>query len=252
MSTPILEEFDEDIDVAYKKKNQSKIKKETFTVLNVMAMFMTVQFSDRLKSVVPDTRDLNFNNSFISSEKNHKMLLKWLQQMNTMKEIVEDSEFGKLKVDFEEWFYGIGGKDIHFEYHDSYLITPKEVAEQLGVSTVTINNYVKRGFEYIDNRSHQRIPKHMIPLWKDPEYAIKIQMMYQQQKLRIQEPEERLKEVMEEILSFQIKYRADTAKDAFTVIDGDDQDGIADYYEWESLEGEYQELKDQIFMGENE
>ncbi|MUV37117.1 hypothetical protein JNUCC1_00923 [Lentibacillus sp. JNUCC-1] len=248
MSVAILEEFDKDIDAAYKENNQSKIEKETFTILSTVAMFMMELFKDRLKRVVPDINHLDFNKSFITSEKNHEALLHWLKQIDTITNgSVEDIEFGKFKVDFEKWFYEIGGTNIQFEYHDSYLITPGEAAEQLGVSTVTINNYVKRGFEYMNHRSHRRIPKHMIPLWKDPVYSIKIQMMYQQQKLLHQKPEERLKEVMEEILSFQIKYQAGTVKKAIKEVDGDKPDLLTDYYEWESLEEERQELEEQVF-----
>lgn len=54
-----------------------------------------------------------------------------------------------------------------------------------------------------------------------------------------QEPEERLKEVVEELLEFQVKYKADTVKEALPIADGNKSDALADYYKWESLEEEF-------------
>ena len=46
-------------------------------------------------------------------------------------EHVSDFEFGKLKLDLEEWFYLIGGKEISFTYQKDYLLTTSEVAENM-------------------------------------------------------------------------------------------------------------------------
>ncbi|MCF2650549.1 hypothetical protein [Niallia circulans] len=53
---------------------------------------------------------------------------------------------------------------------------------------------------------------------------------------------------MEELLEFQMKYQASTLKQAFPSIDGDEMDSLADYYEWKSLEEEFQELKEKVFQ----
>ncbi len=87
----------------------------------------------------------------------------------------------------------------------------------------------------------------MIPLWHDTVYAIKLQMMYQQRKLWNQEPEKRLKEVVEELLEFQMKYKADTVKEAFPTVDGNDDDALSDYYEWESLEEAFLDLTEEVY-----
>ncbi|WP_263062389.1 DNA-binding protein [Pallidibacillus thermolactis] len=205
-------------------------------------MVMQGAFRDRLKGIIIDPQDFRFNEMFIMSDKNQKALFDWLKRLITLDTPVEDEKFGKLKVDFEEWFYQIGGRNIQFVYRKSYLFKPKEAVAQLGVSAVTLNKYVKRGFEYIPKQSQRRIPKHMIPLWKDPVYCLKVQMIHQEKKLRNQTPEERLKEVVEEILGFQMKYKAETSKDAFPVLDGNETN-LQDFFEWEGLEEEYDELK---------
>ncbi|AOH57051.1 hypothetical protein ABE28_022120 [Peribacillus muralis] len=247
MSLAVYEETEKEIDLAYKELNKTKIEKETSYILSQLIMVMMGTFKDRLKSITFDTHDLYFDEVFITSNKNKTALLNWLKRMIGMYHPIDDHEFGKLKVDLEEWYYQIGGRDIVFEYRDTYLLKPKETAEILGVSTVTLNKYVKRGFEYIPNSSQNRIPKHMIYLWKDPVYAIKVQMLFQEKKLRNQTPEERLKEVIKELLEFQMKYGAEFHKDAFPELDGDEINAIADYYEWEDLEEEYLELKQKVY-----
>ncbi|MFZ3579928.1 DNA-binding protein [Virgibacillus sp. DJP39] len=246
MSLAVIKETEKEIDLAYKHLNMPKIQKETSYILGQIFISMLRNFKERLKSISLDYNDDNFNEAFIKSDKNRKALIKWLNQINHMGPL-EDYEFGKLKVDFEEWFYQIGGQQIEFEYQDSYLLKPKEAAEALGISTVTLNKYVKQGFEYIDHSSQNRIPKHMIYIWKDPFYSIKIQAFYQKKKILNQTPRERLKDVMDELVDFQMKYQATTVKQAFPSIDGDGMNTLADYYEWQSLEEEYTELKEKMF-----
>ena len=246
MSLAVIQETEKDIDLAYKDLNVPKIQKETSYILDQIIISMLQNFKNRLKGINLDYNDSDFNEAFIKSDKNREALLKWLKQINN-KDPLEDYEFGKLKVDFEEWYYQIGGRNIEFEYQDSYLLKPKEAAAALGISTVTLNKYVKQGFEYIHHSSQNRIPKHMIYLWKDPFYSIKIQLFYQKKKILNQTPKERLKDVLEELLDFQMKYKVSTVKQAFPTIDGDGMDTLADYYEWQSLEEEFYELKEKLF-----
>jgi|SRR5690625_719407 len=97
----------------------------------------------------------------------------------------------------------MGGEGINFEYQEEYLLTPKEAANQLGVSNVTLNKLIKQGLEIVDTTSHRKIPKHAVQLWKDPVYAIRMQMLLQEKKIKNQLPEERLKEAQEEITELQ-------------------------------------------------
>ncbi|GAE94762.1 hypothetical protein JCM21714_3951 [Gracilibacillus boraciitolerans JCM 21714] len=52
---------------------------------------------------------------------------------------------------------------------------------------------------------------------------------------------------MEELLEFQMKYKADTVKEAFPTVDGNEKDALSDYYEWESLEEEVRDLKEKVY-----
>ncbi|GAE94761.1 hypothetical protein JCM21714_3950 [Gracilibacillus boraciitolerans JCM 21714] len=174
MSLAVYEETGKDIAQAYKEQNKPKIEKETSYILSQLVMMFMSVFSDRIKSVYVNMQQLHFNEIFITSEENRTALLKWLEQLVKIDHPYTDNyEFGKLKVDFEQWYYQIGGREITFDYHQSYLLKPSEAAEQLEVSTVTLNKYVKQGFEYINNSSHHRIPKHMIPLWHDTYMPLK-------------------------------------------------------------------------------
>ena len=118
-------------------------------------------------------------------------------------------------------------------------------SELLGVSTVTVNKYVKQGLEYLDTRSHRKIPKHAVHLWKNPKYSILMQMIHQEKKLRNQDPKEQLSEVMQELLDFQIQYGVDSSQQARLLVETEEMD-ISEYYEWEALEEELEQLKQEL------
>ncbi|WP_363550371.1 DNA-binding protein [Caldifermentibacillus hisashii] len=248
MSPVVYWETVKEVELAFKENNKSKIEKETSYILSQLIITMLGFYQDRLESILFEPYNLPFDEMYITSEENRKALLGWLNRLISLDISADDYEFGKLKVDFEDWFYQIGGRDVRFEYRDPYLLNPYEVAEKLGVSVGTLKKYSKRGFEYVQNRSQRSIPKHMIPLWQDPVYCLKVQMVFHENKIRNQKAENRIKEVNNEILEFQIKYKADTSKEAFPIVDGNEMDieDIQDFYEWESLEEEYQELKEKL------
>ncbi|ASK64233.1 hypothetical protein CFK37_19815 [Virgibacillus phasianinus] len=246
MSLAVFEETKKDIETAYKEKSKSKIEKETSYILSQLIMIMMGTFKDRVKSVSMDARTMDYNEEYIYSEDNYGALLEWLKQLMIMESPISNEEFGKLKVDFEDWYYRIGGQNIAFDYHDDYLLTTSEAAKKLNVSTVTINKYLNSGLEKMVTTSHRKIPKHAVQLWRNPEYCLKMQMNFQENKLRNQSAEERLKEVVEEILEFQLKYKVDKVEEAFPMINEDMMGQLQDYYEWDSLEEEYRELKQKV------
>lgn len=248
MSWEVYQQTKNEIDVAFKEKNKPKIEKETSYIFSQLVVAMLGTFRDRLDSISFDPQYLNFDEVFITSEKSKKALNGWLDRLIGKDYPVDDYEFGKLKVDFEEWFLQIGGRDIQFEYREGYLLKSEEAVELLGVSNVTLNEYVKQGFEYIPSRSQYQIPRHMISLWKDPVYCLKVQVLFQEKNLKNQKIGGRYKEVIDEIFEFQMKYKAESAEKAFPVLDGNkiDYKAMLDFYEWESLEKEYEELKGKL------
>ncbi|GAA0607991.1 hypothetical protein GCM10009001_26680 [Virgibacillus siamensis] len=246
MTATIFEETEKDIEKAFKLQSKPKIEKETSYVLSQIIVTMLGTFKDRLKEINFDTTYLHFNERYILSDKNRLALLEWLKRLMLFSIPTTDLEFGKLKLDLEDWYYQISGKDIDFEYREDYLIKPKQAAEFLGVSNVTLNKYMKQGFEHIDTSSHNKIPKHAVDLWKDPVYCIKMQYLYQEKKRLRQTPEERLSEVYEELVQFKKKYKTPYIEKAFEGIDIDEMDDPSDYYEWRDLLEEEKEITNKI------
>jgi excisionase family DNA binding protein len=242
MSQAILELTVKSIDNGYRNHNESVIEKETDYVLGKIITSLLSIFPDKLTGITLDKFGIAFNKRYLISEAHKKHLMKWLDRLTAMEHPSSVAEFGKLKIDFQTWYYKMGGESINFLYHDSYLLTTSEAAEALGVSKVTVNKYIKQGLECVDTTSHRKIPKHAVEVWKDPVYAIKMQMIAQEKMRLEQTPEERLLEIGAEISRLQFKYKALTVAEAFKEYDGDEMDDPTDYYLWRDLEEEQEEL----------
>ncbi|MEM5014623.1 helix-turn-helix domain-containing protein [Niallia taxi] len=242
MSKAIYELTTKTIDLGYREKNENIIEKETDYLLGKIVTSMLSLFSDKIKGITFDKYGIRFDSSFLLSEKHKKNLFKWANKLKDIEQPSSDIEFGKLKVDFENWYYQLGGDEINFEYQEDYLLTPKEASEKLGISRVTLNKYIKQGLESVNTKSHNKIPKYVIELWKNPVYAIRMQMIAQEKKLRNQLPEERLEEINKEVTLLQIKYKCSSYQDAFNKFNGDSMDDPSDYYLWRDLENEKEEI----------
>jgi len=91
-----------------------------------------------------------------------------------------------------------------------------------------------------------------VEVWKDPTYAIRIQMIAQKKKIRNQTPEDRLKEIRDEITDLQKLYQAKNVSEAMTRYKIDNMDAMDDpshFREWNDLEEEYRELLDGLTGG---
>lgn len=242
MSQVIYAMTEQSIDIAYREHNEHLIEKETDYILGKIVTIMLGIFSDKLKGITFDKSGIQFNNDYLLSEKHHKNLLKWLKRLATLEMPPSDLDFGKLKIDLENWYYQMGGEGIHFEYHEDYLLTPQEASDQLGISKVTLNKYIQQGLERIDTTSHKKIPKYVIDIWRDPVYAIRMQMIAQEKKRRNQSPIDRLQEINIDLTELQVKYKSATYQEAFKDFDGDSMDDPTDYYIWRDLEEEKKEI----------
>lgn len=252
MSLAIYENTEYDIQKAYEAESIPKIAKETQYVFDRMIHFMLSTFKNRLKGITFETNDFTVDEAYLLSDKNKKHLSKMIQFLKQVTFPISDTDFGKIKFDLERWYSNMGGEKMYFEYQEGYLITPKEAADLLSVTTVTINKYIKQGLETIDTTSHRKIPKHAIELWRDPVYAIRIQMLSQQKKMQNQTAEERLKEVRDEIIELQKKYKAKTSEKALAdrgIINLDAFDDPAPFREWMDLEEEHEELLEELIGG---
>ncbi|WP_019412690.1 hypothetical protein [Paenisporosarcina sp. TG20] len=242
MSKVIYEMTESNIDVGFREHNQYVIEKETDYILNKIVTIMLSIFSDKLKGITFNKTVIQFNAEYLLSVKHQKNLLKWLRRIASLEISPSDLEFGKLKIDLENWYYQLGGEKIHFEYQEGYLLTPSEASTQLGISKVTLNKYIKQGLECVNTSSHRKIPKFIIEIWKDPVYSIRLQMMAQEKQRQNQSPIERLHEINNELTTLQVKYKSATYQEAFKEFDGDSMDDPSDYYTWKYLEEEKSEI----------
>jgi len=249
MSKAIYEMTENNIAIAYQDQNENAIEKETDYILNKLVTIMLSISSDNLKGITFHKSGINFSTEYLLSAKHRKNLLNWLKRIKNLDGPPTNLEFGKLKIDLESWYYQLGGESIHFEYQDEYLLTPREVAEELGVSKVTLNKYIKQGLECIDTRSHNKIPKFIVDIWKDPVYAIRLQMISQEKKKNTQSPSDRLHEINDELSELQVKYGSATYQEAFKDFDGDSMDDPSDYYSWKDLEVEKTDIIKLLNLG---
>jgi len=242
MNKAIYEVTANNIISGYKKHDEYLIEKETDYIICKIITVMLSVFSDKIIGISFDRNGINFDTKYLFSEKHEKSLFKWLDHLIEMDIPTSDSQFGKMKVDFENWYYKIGGEGIAFHYKKSYLLTPSEASKALGISKVTLNKYIKQGLECIDTNSHQKIPKYVTQLWNDPVYAVRMQMIEQKKKIRNQTPADRLEEINSELTQLQIKHRSSSFEEAFSEYDGDSMDDPSDYYQWRDLENERKEI----------
>jgi len=242
MSSVVLEQIESNIELGYERQDEKMIETATDSVFKNVFFVMLQIFSDKIVSIKVDQYLFTVPKEHLFSEKHKKNLYKWLKRLNEMNPPAADAEFGKWKIDFEYWYYQLGGEKIQFIYHDDYLLTPQQAADALGVSKVTVNKYVKQGLEYVDNKSHHRIPKYAIEMMKDPIYGIRMQQIAQQKKLREQSPEDRYHDIAQELADLKLKYGKQTIEEAFGTYDGDNMDDPTDFYRWKDLEEEMQEI----------
>lgn len=240
MSKTVYDATQDQIRIGYESRNEPIIEKETHFIFDKIITSLFSLCHDKIMAVKLDLKVLSLSAEYLLSDKHKKNLLKWLERLMHLEHPVSDLDFGKLKIDFENWYYELGGESFQFLYHETYLLTPQEAADLLGISKVTLNKYIKQGLECMDTSSHKKIPKYAIEIMKDPVYSILMQMVAQKKKRQNQTFKERLTEINEEISEFQLKYRKQTFTEQFGNLIGDDLDDPSDYYRWKHLEEEMQ------------
>ncbi|THF74176.1 DNA-binding protein [Cohnella fermenti] len=217
------------------------MEKETDYIFTKVLALLSTLHSDKLIGIKISHDEVAYKPEYLFSPKHKSNLFKWLKRLYATRFPASDLDFGKLKVDFETWYYDLGGTSIEFVYHDSYLLKPMDAAAALGISKVTLNKYIKLGLECLDNGSQHKIPKHAVELMKDPVYSIRMQMNYQKKKMLEQTPEERLLEITREIAELQLKYGKKTYQEAFRVHESQLDDPV-DFYRWKDLAEELDEI----------
>lgn len=240
MANLVLEEAERNVKSAYENNSPIKIAKEIDYLLLKMVQIFKTEFKDKIDSIDLDINEKIYSSKYIFSPEGQHETMNWFKKLKsvglTNKESVNnDLEFGKLKIDFVNWYYNIGGTDIQFNYTQDYLATVKEAAELLNVSKVTFNKYVSRGFEVVQTTKHNKVPRFMIEIWKhSPEYALKVQISHQNKQLSSNSHEVHLKEIYLELHELEKKYKT---KDLFEFFAGgsDSVEDTIDYFDWLDL-----------------
>jgi hypothetical protein len=166
MSKAVYDATQDQIQLGYANQNGPIIEKETHFIFDKIITSLFSLCHDKIMAVKLDRQVLTLSAEYLLSDKHKKNLLKWLERLIQLEHPVSDLDFGKLKIDFENWYYELGGESIEFVYNDAYLLTPQEAADLLGVSKVTLNKYIKQGLECKDTTSHKKIPKYAIEIMK--------------------------------------------------------------------------------------
>ncbi|MDO3411496.1 helix-turn-helix domain-containing protein [Saccharibacillus sp. CPCC 101409] len=241
MSKGIYEYSHRQIELAFAQKDELYIEKETDYIFTKILALLSTLFSDKLVGIKISNEEFKYTDEYLFSSKHKKNLFKWLERLSAMPLPANNLDFGKLKIDFETWYYDLGGTSIEFIYHEDYLLKPKDAAAILGISKVTLNKYIKQGLECMDNGSQNKIPKHAVELMRDPVYSIRMQINHQKKKMLEQTPADRLVDINREITDLQLKYSKKTYQEAFTVHESELDDPI-DLYRWKDLTEEMDEI----------
>lgn len=243
MSKALIDLTRKNINIGYDEQNEGILQKETEFIFSLIFKTFLAAFQDKVVGIKIDKNMLDLTPAYLFSPEHKNNLTKWLSRLESMDLPASDLEFGKLKIDFEQWYLQLGGENIEFTFNDGFLLTPQEAAEALGVSKVTLNKYIKQGLECVDNSGkHRKIPNYAVELLKDPIYGIRMQILAQEKKKWKQTPQERFEEIHDEIGALQLKYKSKTYQEAFAMYDGDEMDDPTDYYRWQSLEEELAEI----------
>lgn len=242
MSEAIYQYTQDQIQKGFQSQNQLIIEKETDFIFNKLITNMISVFQDKIDGIKISNTGFSFSSEYLFSEKHKNNLLKWLDRLVKLEVPATDLDFGKIKIDFENWYYHLGGEHIEFIYQDTYLLTPKEAAAALGVSKVTLNKYIKQGLECVENGTHNKIPKYTIEVMRDPIYSILMQALAQEKKIRNQTPADRFVEINHELSELQLKYKTTSFEEAFRHYNGDEMDDPTDYYRWKDLLEEMNEI----------
>src|SRR5690625_7722626 len=138
MSLAMLEHTKDDIQEAYQTNSLAKIGKETLYVFDRVVHFMLSAFKDRLKGIIFETNDFDFDETYLRSQKNMNYMLKMLEVINQLEFTVDDSDCGQMKVDVERWYYLIGGEAMYFEYRVEYILKTHKISDMRTVILVTV------------------------------------------------------------------------------------------------------------------
>lgn len=223
---------------AFESNSIIRIAKETSYLFLCAIEILETTFNDKLVSISFECDDHLFFPKNIISSKEKKILINWFEKVKSLKLINNDIEFGKFIIDFQEWYYSMGGSNIVFTYQETYLITSKEAAESLNISKVTFSKYVSSGFQVSDTTKHKKVPPFMVDIWLNhPSYVSKLKAIYEYKHSLSFTEKEHLNEILFEIFRLEKKYNT-TDLDNFFKNAPDTFEITSDSLEWSILKNE--------------
>lgn len=233
MSNDILNILSHNIEEAFKTKNVYVLEKETtFIILSIFQTFMD-KFNDQIRYIKSDLMTCSLNHEYLLSPGHLTHLRNWIHYLKSM-DTMETFNFGKLKLDLEEWYYNIGGTNLIVKYCESYLLDISEVTKILNISKSTLHTYIEVGFECIDTK---KFPKCTVELWKNPSYMLKMQRLFQNKQMRELTVADHYKKISQEIADLELSYGG-TFNEIFYQYNGDDMEDwnlANDYRTWRDL-----------------
>ena len=100
----------------------------------------------------------------------------------------------------------------------------------------------------LETTKHKKIPLHAVEIWKDPDLNTKVQMLHQLYLERNNPLRTRYEELLVKIKEFEEMYDNQAFEEVYKdVLSGekhwDEVDSVSDYFEWEVLVEDLNELK---------
>lgn len=243
----IAERIDQTFQQAYNATHEPQfICAKAYIVMQSIVVNLMSSFPDKLVSVrLSRSTVLIADPNLLLSEEYLDRLKYWVDLMS---EDLNKKNFGKLKLEFEDWYYYITSDGtIDFEYQKSYLLRTKEAMEMLNVSKPTLLTYVEQGLESANTTDHKKIPKHAVELWNESEAFI-MQWVHQVRRMRVETDEDKLVRISAEIKKFEEVYEGPFGEvfGKLSSKEADERNDASNYYDWKDLEEMKAELQERM------
>ncbi|WP_312755678.1 HTH domain-containing protein [Rummeliibacillus suwonensis] len=200
-----------------------------------LAFFIQLKFRDFIVNITHSE-----NTIFSNKDVEEIDILENLQKAASSD--ISVNNFALVKYYLEKLFYEMTETGVlEFCYRSNYLVSSKELGEKMGVSRATIKRYVDNGMETVNKKGigHKHYPKHNAFYWKDSVWALRIQALQQNFKLRDQSKTNLIEEIKKEIQEYEKQYGGPFNKVFADVVNGKldiyDLDEPDDYKDWRDL-----------------
>ncbi|MGM0878662.1 MAG: hypothetical protein ACQEWV_29255 [Bacillota bacterium] len=209
------------------------------------------RYPDYLLRVIP-SKDTVYKTAYEINKKTVDELKSLLEAFTRLKKGTP-KELGEIKYYFDSFFLSITKKGtLEYRYDENYLLTVEEAGEKLNVTRPTINKYAKLGqLEMLDTTKHKKIPIHAVEIWNDTDLNTKVQMLHHLYVERENPLLVRYEELLMKIKEFEKIYNNQPFEIVYKdVLSGeihwDEVDSVSDYFEWEGLIEDLNEIKGKL------